>query len=142
MECKFSDFPLNGEVSATFFCRLIPIGISKAVRESQLLAGPHHGVDNQSDAKEYEGYAEELAHVEHHCLLELDLGILYEFYEEAWQEDADEEDSEDESRTLFGILFPVHPHQQAEECEIAQSLVDLRRVAGLTVIELVVRNLS
>ena len=92
------------------------------------------GVDHQADAEQDEGDGEQLAHVHapalYHVYFPGFLHVLDVFDEEAGQEYPYEEDAGDEPRSLFGVLFPVHPHEQAEERQVAGGFVDLRWVHG------------
>ena len=47
-------------------------------------------VDQKSDAEKYKRYAQNLSHIQYHILLEPDLRLLYEFYQESHTEEHDE----------------------------------------------------
>ena len=76
-------------------------------------------------AEEDEGNAEDLAHVEKHSVLEVDLILLGVFDKYASCEDEEEAKAEEESCThLLGIMA-IEPPMNAEEESIAQGFVEL-----------------
>ena len=88
------------------------------------------GIDKEADAQKYERYAEPLPHVEEHVLLELNLRILDELDEETGAEAADEKPSDEKATVdLVESLFIDKDEDDAEN-EVAESLVELGRVAG------------
>ena len=54
-------------------------------------------VEHEQDAGDGKGYAKELAHIQSHGLLKVNLNLLAEFYEEAESEDSCNAESKVES---------------------------------------------
>ena len=86
------------------------------------------GVAHKSDSDGNEWQGEQLAHVECHPYFECFLWVFDEFDKEAACKQGYEKHSEQEPRAFFGVAFPVHPHQQGEQCEVATGFVELCRV--------------
>ena len=87
-------------------------------------------IDEETDTEKDEWDAEPLPHVEKHILLELHLRVLDELDEEAGTETADEEPTDEEAAVhLVQFLFVDEDEDDAED-EVAESLVELGRMAG------------
>ena len=84
--------------------------VGKAVGEVDVYFWMLHGIHHQGYAGYDERDGKPLAHIECHGGFEVNLIILDELDEESGHEYAYEEHSEYQSRTLLGILLPVHPH--------------------------------
>lgn len=102
--------------------------VGETVREFEVDGRTHVGANDEEDSEQDERNAEPLAHVERHVGLERNLIVLYEFDEETACKQHRQENAEQQSGAFLGILFPVEPHQQSEQGEIAKGLVDLCRV--------------
>ena len=85
-------------------------------------------VNQEADAEKDERNAEPLAHIQNHILLESDLRLLDEFYQEAHSEAADEECTDEEAAVQFRKSVFIHQYLEHTEKEIAQGLIELGRV--------------
>ena len=83
------------------------------------------GIDEQADACDDEGDGEQLAHVQEHRLLELDLRLLDEFDQEAAAEAAQQEEAEEESAVHLVQLVLVDPDHDHAEQQVGEGLVQL-----------------
>ena len=89
------------------------------------------GVNQEADTYENERNTENLSHVQSHSFLESNLRFLDEFYKETHSEKYDEEDA-DECAPINLVQFePVHPEEDETENQIAECLIQLRRVFRL-----------
>lgn len=85
-------------------------------------------INQESDADEDERDAENLSHVENHVVLECYLRLLDEFYEEAHTETYDEEYADECSAIYLLQIELVHAQEHDSENQVAQCLVNLRRM--------------
>ena len=85
-------------------------------------------VNQEADAEKDERNAEPLAHIQNHILLESDLRLLDEFYQEAHSEASDEECTDEEAAVQFRKSVFIHQYLEYTEKEIAQGLIELGRV--------------
>ena len=104
-------------------------GNDRSARRHDL--GAPQATHDHPHAEHDKGNAQPLPHVERPALLEGLLLDLDELDEEACQEDAEQSDAEEHARTPpRKIAAVVEPAQHAEGREVAQRLVDLRRMHG------------
>ena len=89
-----------------------------------LFQRPPYAIDAQKDERD----AKQLAHIERQGGLKVFLIVLQKLHEEAGGEDADHEDAEDEPLALPGVPLEVEPHAEGEGQEVADGLIELRRV--------------
>lgn len=85
-------------------------------------------VNQEADAEKDERNAEPLAHIQNHILLESDLRLLDEFYQEAHSEASDEECTDEEAAVQLRKSVFIHQYLEHTEKEIAQGLIELGRV--------------
>ena len=85
-------------------------------------------VYQESDAKKDERYAQPLAHVQGHVILEHDLRLLDEFYEESHSETSYKESADEEASVKLWQAVLVHQYLEDSQKEIAQCLIKLGRV--------------
>ena len=89
------------------------------------------GINQKANADKNERNTQNLSHVQSHRLLKSHLWFLDEFYQEAHAEKHDEEDA-DECAPINLVQFePVHPEEDETENQIAECLIQLRRVFRL-----------
>ena len=85
-------------------------------------------VNQEADAEKDERNAEPLSHIQNHILLESDLRLLDEFYQEAHSEASDEECTDEEAAVQFRKSVFIHQYLEDTQKEIAQGLIKLGRM--------------
>ena len=92
---------------------------------------PNECIDKETDAYEDERNAQTLPHVEDHIVLERNLRLLDEFYQESHSEADDEEYADKCASIQFVEFVSVHPYQDYSQYEIAERLINLCRMFRL-----------